>query len=114
MRCTTAERDRRDAGGVTAEFAVALPAIVIVLAACLGAVQLVSTQVRVQDAASQAARAFGRGETPPARVSGLPGASLGHSSRDGLECATISVPARALGAIELQLEATSCAMGGGL
>ena len=111
MRCTTADRD---VGGVTAEFAVALPAVVLVLAACLGAVQLVATDVRVQDAAAQAARAYGRGEQPGSEIAGLPHAQVSHRTSDGLECATVSVPARALGAIAVRLEATSCAMGGGL
>ena len=48
---------------MTAEFAVALPAIALVLAACLASVQLVGQHVRLTDAAADAARALGRGES---------------------------------------------------
>jgi Flp pilus assembly protein TadG len=109
VRSTTA-----DGGSATAEFVVALPAVVIVLAACLGAVQLVGAQVRVQDAASQAARSLARGDDPAPALEALPGARLAASARGDLECATVSVPARALGGIEVRLSATGCALGGGL
>lgn len=52
----------KDAGMVTAEFAVALPALVLVLALALGALGLALDQVRCVDAARAGARAAARGD----------------------------------------------------
>jgi hypothetical protein len=57
---------RRDRGSVTAEAAVALPALVLVIAAAVGAVTVVTAQLRCLDAAREAARAAARDE--PAEV----------------------------------------------
>lgn len=51
-----------DRGAAAAELAVALPAIVLVLAVCLGAVGVSATTVRLQDAAADAARVLARGQ----------------------------------------------------
>lgn len=59
---------RRDAGSVTAETAVALPALVLVLAVCLWVVGLVSAQLRCVEAARAGARAAARGEPTDAVV----------------------------------------------
>lgn len=56
-----------DAGMATAEFAVALPAFVLVLVAAMFAVSAVLAQVRCEDAAAAAARMAARGD-PAARV----------------------------------------------
>lgn len=47
---------------VTAEFAVALPAVVLLMVLALGAVGAATTMLRCQDAAFAAARAAARGE----------------------------------------------------
>lgn len=47
---------------VTAELAACLPVLLLVLAAALTAVSVVSTHVRLQDAAREAARASARGD----------------------------------------------------
>ncbi len=60
-------RRLRDGGMTTAELAVALPAVVLVLALCLTAMALGVDHVRAQDAARAGARAASRGE-PPAVV----------------------------------------------
>jgi Flp pilus assembly protein TadG len=64
---------------VTAEFAVALPAFVVVLLAALFAVAAVLAQLRCEDAAAAAARMAARGEpTSQLRVAALadaPGAA---------------------------------------
>lgn len=52
-----------DRGAVTAEFAVALPAVVLVLAAVLLVVMAGTAQLRVADAARAGARAAAAGET---------------------------------------------------
>ena len=49
-------------GSAVAEFAVALPAVLLVLGMVVGGIQLGALQVRVQDAAADAARSLGRGD----------------------------------------------------
>jgi TadE-like protein len=55
---------RRDGGMATAELAVVLPTLVLVVAAGLTMVSVVLAQVRCVDAAREAARAAARGEPP--------------------------------------------------
>ena len=52
-----------DEGMVTAELAVALPTVVVVLLAAVSALVAVSTQLRCTDAAATAARLVARGES---------------------------------------------------
>ena len=113
MRSRSADGER---GSVTAEFAVALPAIALVLAACLASVQLAAQQVRLTDAAADAARALGRGESEAEaaaiadRVSG--GAGLAAAADGQFVCATLTASGGGLlAAIELRAE--SCAVTGG-
>ena len=109
-------RFRDSAGSVTAEFAIALPAVVLVLACCLSGLQVVGEQLRLQDAAAAAARSIARGDSGQAVAERLvPGATLQQSVDGDLVCATISTTSRALvGAIAgIALSATSCALGGG-
>lgn len=92
-----------------------MPAVMLVLALCLAGGQLATTQLRVQDAASSAARAASRGEGPGAvdwRVRQLlPGASVTNLERDGLVCAAVrlevALPASVSG---VTLKAFSCAL----
>ncbi len=56
-------RGRADRGFVTAEFAAALPAVVVVLVFAVAALGLVLDQIRCVDAARTAARAVARGDT---------------------------------------------------
>jgi Flp pilus assembly protein TadG len=58
---------RRDDGMVTAELAVCLPVLMLILAVALGAVSIADARVRAQDAASVAARAAARGDSAEAR-----------------------------------------------
>ncbi len=55
-------------GMVTAEFAVVLPAVVLVLALSLGALGLALDQIRCVDAARVGARAASRGDSPGAVI----------------------------------------------
>jgi hypothetical protein len=57
-----AERPASDGGAVTAELAVAMPAVTVVLAAVLALTQTVLAQVTCVDAARTAARAAARGD----------------------------------------------------
>lgn len=54
--------ERPDRGSVTAEIAVALPALVVLLLAALTAVSAVTAQMRCVDAARETARTAARGE----------------------------------------------------
>jgi Tfp pilus assembly protein FimT len=115
MRSRWADRDR---GSVTAELAVALPAVALVLALCLSAVVVVGRQVRLTDAAADAARALGRGESEAVahgiadRVAGG-GTQLSAAQESPLICATLTSTGGAglLGVIPLR--AQSCAVAGG-
>ena len=65
-------------GAVTAEFAVALPAVLLLLALLLAGAAAGATQLRLEEAALAGARALARGESPAAAeaiVSRLAGAS---------------------------------------
>jgi hypothetical protein len=110
--------DLGDRGSVVAEFAVVMPAVLLVLAMALGGVQMAGLQLRVQDAAAGAARSWGRGDTAgsvSARVGvQVPGARVARSVRRDLVCATVSASSPGLAARwGIQVSATSCAMTGG-
>jgi hypothetical protein len=114
MPSRSAEGER---GSVTAEVAVALPAIAVVLAACLAAVVLVAQQVRLTDAAADAARALGRGESEAAAVSIAQrvaggGAMLASWREEPFVCVALSTSGAGLLAA-ITLRAESCAVGGG-
>lgn len=115
MRSRWADRER---GSATAELAVALPAVALVLALCLGAVQVVARQVRLTDAAADAARALGRGESSAVahgiaeRVAGG-GTGLGVAHEPPLVCATLTATGGAGLLAAIPLRAESCAVAGG-
>lgn len=113
MSSSTRNHDR---GTVTAEVAVTLPVVVIVLAACLGGLAIAGAQVRAHDAAADAARLLGRGESSAnaqQHVSRtLAGATLSVSRPTQLVCATVHVEQRLL-LVPMTLTATSCALDGG-
>ncbi|MBM7504015.1 TadE family type IV pilus minor pilin [Agromyces aurantiacus] len=101
---------------MTAEFAVALPAIALVLASSLAAVHVAAVQVRLADAAADAARALGRGESE-AVAAGIAarnaaGARMSTSIEDPFVCATLTGPAGGI-LSGLELQAESCAVRGG-
>lgn len=109
---------RDDRGSVTAEFAAALPAVILVLTLAVGALQAAALQVRVADAAATAARAVARGEAggdAEGRVSQLVGLHSLSTSREGdFVCATVTAPIR-WGDVDAGVTASarSCALGGG-
>lgn len=90
--------NRAERASATAETAVALPALVLVLALCLWGLSLGATTLRCAEAARAAARVAARGEPPDAvvaaarRVAG-PGAVV-TTSADG-DLLTVRVTARA-------------------
>jgi hypothetical protein len=72
-----AARRRGERGAATAELAVALPSLVLVLALALGAVDLGLAQVRCVDAARLGARLLARGEAQPSALSAVRAAAPG-------------------------------------
>lgn len=103
-----------DRGSVVAEFAVALPAVVLVVMLGVGALAAGSRHVRLQDAVADAARLASRGE-PDQRVHAIVAGAVADASvrveaRDDLVCVTGDAP----GILALRIAATSCALAGGL
>ena len=83
-------------GSVTAEAAVALPALMLIIAAAVGAVTTVTAQLRCLDAAREAARAAARSE-PAAVVRDLATAAApaGSSAEVALDGDRVTVTVRA-------------------
>ncbi len=97
---------------MTAELAVVLPAVLLVLAACLGALRTGVEEARLVDAAALAARSLGRGDPPAdaegrARLAGAQGVTI--ARRDGLVCARATAVVVLL-AVPVPLAADSCAL----
>ncbi|MBX0299876.1 hypothetical protein K2F54_07780 [Cryobacterium sp. 1639] len=106
----------RERGSITAEFAAALPAVLVVLACCLGAVQVVGQQVRMTDAAADVARLLARGDGagPAGGVLAAvgPGTALAQERQGDFVCARLSGPSAfaPFAAAGLTLGARSCAL----
>ncbi len=104
-----------DGGSATAEFAVIVPAVLLLLALTAGAVSAVGRQVRLEHAAAQASRLAARGEPDRAGeiVQAIAGGHVAGVTADGdLVCVT----ATASPGIPLplpELRARSCALDGG-
>jgi Flp pilus assembly protein TadG len=95
---------RRDGGVATAEIAVALPALVVLVAAGMTAVSVLTAQLRCVDAAREAARAAARGEAASvvrslAQRSGPADAEVRVSSGGREVEVTVSAEARAVGGL---------------
>lgn len=103
-----------DGGAVVAEFAVALPAVVLVLVLGVGALAGASRQVRLQDAVADAARLSARGESEQrvreAVATTVAEASVDVSSRGDLVCVAASAPV----VFGVRVTASGCALAGGL
>ncbi len=91
-----------------------IPAVLLLLACCLGGVQLVSQQLRLQDAAAAASRSLARGEstrTASAQVAQLvTGALLERDDRGGMVCVRLvsAAPPGVFAAVRVR--AASCAL----
>lgn len=101
---------------MTAELAVGLPVIVLVLGACLGGLGVATAQLRAHDAAADAARLLGRGE-PLARAEQLvartvPDGRVVVSRPDELVCVTVAVDQRVL-LVPMVVSGRSCALDAG-
>jgi Flp pilus assembly protein TadG len=87
-------------GAVTAEFAVALPAVLLLLALLLAGAAAGATQLRLEEAALAGARALARGESPAAAeaiVSRLAGASATAAIAADGEWVSVTVADRVAG-----------------
>lgn len=105
---------RREAGTVTAEFAAVVPAVILVLACCLGGLQLSTQQLRIQDVASVAARSAARGDgLDSGRL--VDGATTATQRRGNLVCVVVTAPGRIFAGVfgAVTLTASGCALAGG-
>jgi hypothetical protein len=101
-------RSGHERGSITAEFATIIPAVMVVLACCLGAMRLAGEQLQLQGIAVAAARAVARGDAAPDAAYGS--ASLLRADHDGLVCITASKSEK-LGLLgTIRLKGTSCAL----
>lgn len=111
------ERGGRDErGSVTAELAVTLPAVVMVVALAAGSLSCAAAQVRLQDGAADAARLVARGDAGRAAAAlsvAVSGASHGVTAEGDLVCVTARASV-GFGPVSVPLEARSCALEGGL
>ncbi len=110
----SAQRPGDERGSVVAEFAVALPAVLLVLLLCIAALGAGARLVRLQDAVADAARLAARGE-PADRVQAAvavaaTGATAVIEDRGDIVCVIGSAPTM----FSLRLSATGCALAGGL
>ena len=103
MRSPSRARCGGELGAITAEFAAAIPAVLAVVAVCVSALAALATQVGLESAAAQTARAAARGE-PLEPYAGDAGTAVDRG--EPLVCVTLTKPAM-FGAITL--EATGCA-----
>lgn len=96
-------RRRPDEGSITAETAVVLPVLVLVVALLLGVTRAVSVELSVQDAARVGARAAARGESSAevrrlAAAAAPVGATVSVSIAGGLVYVVVRAEVRPLGA----------------
>jgi Flp pilus assembly protein TadG len=101
---------------VSAETALVLPVLLLVLATAVGALVVVGSQLRCVDAAREGVRAAARGES--ARVvrtlvarAAPSGASMSLATGDGALTVTVTAPVRPLGPLPLVVRVTAAATG---
>jgi len=115
---TCGRRARDERGSVAAELAVAVPAVLLVLMLGVGALSAAARQVALQDAAADAARLLGRGESE-GRAFGVisdavDGAGVATEQRGDLVCVTATADFAIGRVISVPLRASGCALTGGL
>lgn len=110
-------RRRRDHGMATAELAVALPALVVLVATGMTAVTVLTAQLRCVDAAREAVRAASRGEEDGvvrslAQRSGPAGSEVQVTSGGEEVQVTVSATAESVGGLlpALRVRATAVAL----
>jgi len=100
---------------VTAEFAIAMPAVLLVLAVVLGGVQLGGLKLRLESAAAVAARLVARGSAAEPALAGVGApASLTREDRDGLVCVRLSArPPGVADVLGIGVSGSGCAIAEG-
>lgn len=105
-----------DRGSVTAEFAVVVPAVILIVALTAGTLSATGRQVRLEHAAAQAARLVARGEASE-RAAAVVASIAGAAStvvRDEGDLLCVEVTASVASPLPLPpLRAVSCALAGG-
>lgn len=109
---------RAERGSITAEFAVVLPAVLLVLVLCVGTASVSVQRIEAQSAAAAAARILARGDGAGEATGAVgrlaPGARL-HSTREGdFVCVSVTstagfVAARSAG---VRVTGRACALSG--
>lgn len=109
-------RLRGEQGSISAEFALVMPAVLVLLALCLGVLAAGTTRGRLWDVAGQSARSFARGD-PEESVAAqartlLPGVAVSLAGQENLVCATAGIPVSGVVGhfLPLQLEARVCTL----
>jgi hypothetical protein len=107
---------RGDEGAVTAEVAVAMPTVVLLLITCLSGVAMTTTLHRAHDAAAGSARLLARGETVTRAAEHartvLTGAHLSVERSGDLICSRVTAHAPLAGHA-VAVTARACALEGG-
>ena len=105
MRCREDER-----GSVTAEFAVALPAVLASLALCAGVIHGMAQFAALAGDASAGARLAGRGDDPSPAI-GHDGGSSSIEREGEMLCVRLTAPGdTVLARIGVRLSARACAL----
>lgn len=110
-------RRPRDRGSVTAELALIIPSVIVLLSVILQVAVLGAARAQLQDAAAFAARLQARGESAgPALKAGpeFPATHISTELRDGLHCVHMRQERRILGIVPVSVESRGCALPGGL
>lgn len=103
-----------DRGSASAELAVALPAVVLVMALLIGGLAATARQVRLEQGAAQGARLAARGEADARVHDVVARAVVGASAVVGIDGDLVCVTATAPTGLVLPLgplRATACAVG---
>lgn len=106
-----------DRGSVAAEFAVALPAVLLIVVLAVGAMHAQAERIVLQDAASDAARLIARGEdggrADALIAKAVPGGGLSIAPNGDLVCVRASAPVRVFPGVLIDITASACALAGG-
>jgi len=104
-------------GSVSAELAIALPAVVLALMIGAGALGASAQQVLLQDSVADAARLLGRGESAASAqavvLAAVGDARVSTSERGDLSCVTARTEAAITPLLRIPLTASGCALSGG-
>ncbi|WP_422761106.1 TadE family type IV pilus minor pilin [Mycetocola saprophilus] len=107
---------RGEEGSISAEFAIVMPAVLVLLALCLGVLAAGTTRSRLWDVAGQSARASARGDPEQSIMAQarelLPGVAVKVDSQASLVCATADIPIGGVVGrmLPLRLEARVCTL----